>query len=254
MHPIILKLGPITIYSYGLMVAIAFLVGIYIAKHEAIRKGIKIDLVYNLTFYLVIGSLTGARLYYLLFFDPSSFIKEPVSIFKVWQGGLAIHGAILSGIITGYVFSEFHKISFWKLADLLAPSIILGQAIGRIGCFLNGCCSGIPTGSIFGIRFPEGSLPYPAYKNLPVHPTQLYELFFNLIGFFILWSMRKRLKFDGGLFLLYLVMYNCTRIVISSLRYDSLYIWNTDLKIAQVISGLICAVSIVLFIKRQKSA
>ncbi|MFC1624434.1 prolipoprotein diacylglyceryl transferase [Candidatus Omnitrophota bacterium] len=254
MHSIIAKLGPLTIYSYGLMVAIAILLGIYVATLEAIRKNIKPDLVYDLVLYLVIGSLIGARVYYIAFFDPRSFIKDPISIFKIWQGGLAIHGAILGGIVAGMLFSRFHKVSFWKSADLIAPSIILGQGIGRIGCFLNGCCFGVPTESIFGIRFPRGSLPGIVYRSLAVHPTQLYELALNIIGFFILWSMRRRIKFDGGLFLLYLMIYSCIRVAVSSLRGDELYIWGTHFKIAQIISGVIFVIAIIVFVKREKNA
>ncbi len=254
MHPIIAKLGPFTIYSYGMMVAIAFLFAIHVARLETVHRGIRIDLFYDLVFYLFIGSLIGARVYYLAFFNPSSFIKDPVSILKIWEGGLAMHGAILGGIVAGLLFSKRRKISFWNLADLMAPSIILGQAIGRIGCFLNGCCFGVPTESAFGVRFPEGSLPYTAYRGLAVHPTQLYELGLNLAGFFILWSMRQRIRFQGGLFLLYLMIYNCIRIAVSSLRGDCLYIWNTNIKIAQIISGIIFVVALIMFIKREKSA
>ena len=254
MYPIIAKFGPITIYSYGLMIALAYLLGVYAARYEAIRKGIKPDLVYDLAFYLVIGSLIGARLYYIAFFDALSFIKEPLSIFKIWQGGLAIHGAILGGILTGVLFSRLRKISFWKLADLTAPSVILGQAVGRIGCFLNGCCFGVPTKSIFGIRFPERSPAHIAFPGLAVHPAQLYELILNLIGFFALWSMRRKIKREGNLFLLYLMIYSFIRIFVSSFRGDSLYIWGTDLKIAQVISIAIFITAFSIFVKRKKSA
>ena len=254
MHPIIARFGPFTIYSYGMMVAMAFLFSIYLAGIEAGRRGIKRDLVYDLALYLFIGSLIGARVYYLAFFNPSSFIKDPVSILKVWEGGLAIHGAILGGIASGFLFSRRRGVSFWRLADLVAPSIILGQAIGRIGCFLNGCCYGVPTESMFGVNFPDGSLAYEAYRGLAVHPTQLYEFGLNLIGFFVLWSLRRRIKFEGGLFLLYLMIYNSIRIVVSGLRGDSLYIWNTNIKIAQIISAIIFVVALTLFIKREKNA
>ncbi len=253
MHPIITKLGPVTIYSYGLMIALAYLLGLYVARREAIRKNIKVDLVYDLAFYLVIGSLIGARLYYVALFDVSSFIKDPLSIFRIWQGGLAIHGAILGGILTGIFFSRFRRISFWKFADLVAPSIILGQAVGRLGCFLNGCCFGVPTGSIFGVRFPEGSLPYIAYGDVAVHPAQLYELLLNFVGFLILWSIRKRMKLEGGLFLLYLMIYSSIRIFTSSLRGDSLYIWNSNLNIAQIVSGVIFIIALGIFIKRKNA-
>ena len=246
MYPIIAKFGPITIYSYGMLLAIAFLLGIYVARIEARRKNISQELLYDLVFYIIISSVIGARLYYLAFFDPKSFITSPLSIFKVWQGGLAIHGGVLGGIFAGIFFSRRRKISFWKLADLVAPSIIIGQAVGRIGCFLNGCCYGVPTESIFGVKFPEISVT--------VHPTQAYEAFLNLIGFFVLWNLRKKIKFEGGLFLMYLMTYNSIRIAVSSLRWDSLYMWGTDLKIAQVLSSVVFIIALVLFIKRQKNA
>jgi phosphatidylglycerol:prolipoprotein diacylglycerol transferase len=252
MHPVIAKFGPLTIYSYGVMVALAFAVGLYLARLEAKRKGVNVDTVYDFAFYLIIGSLIGARLYYVLFFDPSVFIKDPVSILKLWQGGLAIHGAILGGIAAALLFSRRRGVSFWKLADLVTPSVILGQAIGRIGCFLNGCCFGVPTPSMFGVRFPEGSPAYIAYNGLAVHPTQLYESFLNAVVFLLLWFMRRKIKFDGGLFLSYLVIYGFLRIALSALRGDSLYIWGTPLKAAQVISGLIVVAAFIVFIKRRK--
>lgn len=254
MHPIIAKFGAVTIYSYGMALAIAFLVGVYVARIEAARKRIKKDLLYDLVFNLLIGALIGARLYYLAFFDPSIFIKDPVSIFRIWEGGLAIHGAILGGILAGLIFARFRQISFWKIADLVAPSLLLGQAIGRIGCFLNGCCFGVPTESIFSVRFPKASLADIAYRGLAVHPTQIYEFLLNLIGFFILWIARRRVKFDGGIFLLYLMIYSCARLAVSGLRGDSLYVWNTDLKTAQIISIAIFIIALILFKKRKRHA
>jgi len=254
MHPIIASFGPITIYTYGLMVGIAFVIGIYIAKREAVRKNIQPDLIYDLALYLIIGSLAGARLYYLLFFDPASFIKNPIAIIKIWQGGLAIHGALLGGVLSAILFSKKRKISFWILVDVIAPSVILGQAIGRIGCFLNGCCFGVPTESKLGICFPKGSMADFAYNGLAVHPTQLYESTLNIIAFSVLLSLRQKIKFSGGIFSLYLMMYGCIRLVVSSLRGDSMLIWGTNIKIAQVISGIIFIVGMVVFIKRRKNA
>lgn len=254
MYPIIARFGPITIYSYGMMVAIAFITGIYFARLEASRKGIAPDLVYDLAFFLAIGSLIGARVYYLAFFDPSSLIKNPISVFRIWEGGLAIHGAILGGIIASVLFARSRIMSFWGLADLIAPSVILGQAIGRLGCFLNGCCFGVPTESVFGMVFSDGSLADIAYHGLAVHPAQLYEMALNLSGFFILWSIRKRVKFKGGLFLIYLMMYSVIRLIVSNLRGDSLYIWGSNIKIAQAISTVIFVIALFIFIKRRKDA
>ena len=228
MHPIIVKIGPFTIYSYGIMVAIAFLFGIFIARREAVRKNIKPDLVYDLGFYLLIGSIIGARIYYILFFGLKDFLAEPASIFKVWQGGLAIHGGIFGGIITGIIFSNARKISFWALADLIAPSIILGQAIGRIGCYLNGCCYGINN-----------------------QPTQIYELILDFIGFLLLWGLRKKIRFKGGLFLLYLMTYSVIRIIVSQFRADNLYLWNTGITLAGLSSLIIFIIAMALFIRKR---
>ena len=228
MHPIIVKIGPFTIYSYGIMVAIAFLFGIFIARREAVRKNIKPDLVYDLGFYLLIGSIIGARIYYILFFGLKDFLAEPASIFKVWQGGLAIHGGIFGGIITGIIFSNARKISFWALADLIAPSIILGQAIGRIGCYLNGCCYGINN-----------------------QPTQIYELILDFIGFLLLWGLRKKIRFKGGLFLLYLMTYSVIRIIVSQFRADNLYLWNTGITLADFSSLIIFIIAMALFIRKR---
>ena len=231
MHPIIAKIGPFTIYSYGMMVAIAFLFGIFIARLEAVRKNIKQDLVYDFSFYLIIGSIIGARIYYILFFDVSGLLKNPITIFKIWQGGLSIHGGLLAGVITGLVFSRLKKISFWALADLVSPSIILGQAIGRIGCYLNGCCSGINN-----------------------QPTQIYELILDFIGFLLLWKLRKKIKFQGGLFLLYLMMYAVIRIIVSRFRADNMYLWNTSLTLADLTSVIMFITGMIFFIIRKKHA
>jgi len=237
MYPIIAKIGPFTIYSYGMMVAIAFLFGIFIAKREAVRKNIRPDLVYDLGFYLLIGSIIGARIYYIFFFDLKGFLGDPISIFKVWQGGLAIHGGIFGGIIAGIMFAKIRKISFWAFADLIAPSIILGQAIGRIGCFLNGCCFGMPmTRPFFGME---------------CHPTQIYELILDFIGFLLLWNLRKKVKFSGGLFLLYLMTYGVIRIIVSRFRADNIYMWDTALTLADLTSIAIFIMAMILYIKRR---
>ncbi|MDP2981606.1 MAG: prolipoprotein diacylglyceryl transferase, partial [Candidatus Omnitrophota bacterium] len=164
----------------------------------------------------------------IFFFDLKGFLEYPVSIFKVWQGGLAIHGGIFGGIIAGIIFSRVRRISFWGMADLLSPSIILGQAIGRIGCFLNGCCFGINN-----------------------QPTQIYELILDFIGFLLLWDLRKKIRFEGGLFLLYLMTYSVIRIIVSQFRADNLYLWNTGITLADLSSLIIFIIAMVLFIRKR---
>lgn len=250
MHPEIFKIGNLTGYSYGLFMALAFCIGIFIARKEAKRKKIEPEHILDLAFFIIVGSIIGARLYYILFYNPAIFIKTPLEIFKVWRGGLAIHGGILGGLLAGVLFCKIRKISLWRLSDTISPSIILGQAIGRIGCFLNGCCYGIPTKFFLGIRFPKGSLPDLAYGGLRVHPTQLYEAILDFISFLILWALRKKVKFDGELFLLYLMSYSVIRLSLSNLRGDSLYLWETDIRVAQVVSIIIFLISLGLFLKK----
>lgn len=253
MHPIIFKFGLLTIYSYGLTVAIAFILGIYISSKEAVRKNINVNLIYDLTFYLVIGSLIGARIYYVLFFNHATFLNDPLYIFKLWQGGLAIHGAIFGGITAIWLFSKWRNVNFLDICDITAPSVILGQAIGRIGCFLNGCCFGVPTCSDFGIKFPEGSLPYLAYGDAYLHPTQLYEILLDFLGFLILWASRKKITFKGGIFLLYIILYGAIRLVVAQFRSDNSYVWHTGIKTAQFISVLMIVIGAIIFLKKKKN-
>jgi phosphatidylglycerol:prolipoprotein diacylglycerol transferase len=126
--------------------------------------------------------------------------------------------------------------SFWLLADLIAPSLILGQAIGRIGCFLNGCCFGIPM------------KPFLCMNR---HPTQIYEMALDLAGFFLLWSLRKKVKFEGGLFLLYLMAYGVIRSIVSQLRADNVYLWNSALTLADFTSIVMFIAAMVLYIKKK---
>jgi len=226
MHPIAAKIGPFTIYSYGVMVAIAFLFGFFIASREAVRKGVKAELVYDMGFYLLAGSIIGARVYYIIFFGLKDFLADPVSALKLWQGGLAIHGGIIGGIISGVIFARARRVSFWLLADLAAPSVILGQAIGRIGCFLNGCCFGTPTDLPWGVVFPEGSIPWYTFGTQHLHPSQLYSSLYGLILFLILHWRLKRKAFDGQVVGLLFMIEAVFRYAIEYIRYyeDAMHI------------------------------
>jgi phosphatidylglycerol:prolipoprotein diacylglycerol transferase len=189
MYPIFLKLGSVTIRFYGVMMAAAFIAGICIARKESVRKGLSREYMLDFASYAVISGIAGARLYYVVLHS-GYFWGQPLDIVKLWQGGLAFHGGILGGFLAGIWFTKKRKIPFWKFADALAPGIILAQAIGRVGCFLNGCCYGRETAVPWAVTFrhPESS----ALLNVPLHPTQLYEMAGNLGIFFFLWSIRGR--------------------------------------------------------------
>lgn len=226
MHPVLMQIGPFTLRWYGAMIAAACLVGLWLAKKEAVRKGIGKEKMDDFFLYAIIAAIVGARLYYIAFDDPTLFWRDPLSVFAIWKGGLAIHGAILGGLLTSVLYTWREKISFWKFTDTLAPSVILGQAIGRIGCFFNGDAHGYPTSLPWGIVFSPESPAGQMFPGQALHPTQLYESFLNLIIFGILWKMRAKIKTPGHLFLLYVILYSAARIFVENFRADKLTYWG----------------------------
>jgi phosphatidylglycerol:prolipoprotein diacylglycerol transferase len=236
--PILVKLGPLTIRWYGLLIATAVLVGVSLSQYLAKRRHINPDLLGDLAIWLVIGAIPAARLYYVLF-EWSEYAQHPERIVAIWQGGIAIHGAILGGIVAALIFSKLKQISFWQLTDLVAPSLILGQALGRWGNFFNSEAFGRPTNLPWKLFIPPDRRP-PEFANFAYfHPTFLYESLWNLMVFGLLLTLffrglkGPRLK-PGTLFLVYLVTYSLGRLWIEGLRTDSLMLG--PLRIAQVVS------------------
>ncbi|MDP8217017.1 MAG: prolipoprotein diacylglyceryl transferase [Candidatus Kaelpia imicola] len=247
MHPIIIQFGSLAIRSYGVMLVIAFLTAFYLAKHDSKRISLSKKSMDSIANYLLLGGLLGGRVYYGLFYDPYYYFIKPWALLFIWQGGLAVHGAIIGGILSLYIFSRRNNIEFLKLADFLAPLLLLGQAIGRIGCFLNGCCYGIPTEKPWGVIFAKDSIAYYQYGFQALHPTQIYECILSLIGFVFLWVIRRDSPFRGFIFSLYLVYYGLIRFYISLFRADSLYLWGSSIKVAYILSlGLILSGAAVL--------
>ncbi|MHB0977194.1 MAG: prolipoprotein diacylglyceryl transferase [Candidatus Aquicultorales bacterium] len=209
MKPVLFKLGPVSINSWGILVALGVIAGLLVARKRAKEIGLAYEHVLDLTLYLMVGGLLGARLLYLTFY-PSIFLNDPMEIFSVWQGGMSIHGGVIGGLLAGLIFVRRRGLAFWRLADLTAPSLILGQAIGRIGCFLNGDSYGLTTSVPWAVKFPA----LPGLR----HPTQLYEAVLDIGAFFLLWSRREKTKFEGELFLYYVVAYSFIRGVVEFFR------------------------------------
>lgn len=247
MHPILAEIGPLTLRWYGVMIATAILVGLLLAGREGERKGFGRQKIFDFAFYVILAGILGARVYFVLFSDLGYFLAHPLKIVAFWEGGLAIHGAVIAGIIVAVWFTFKEKILFWRWTDTLAPSLILGQAIGRIGCFLNGDAHGIPTTLPWGLVYSPDSPAGQMFPGQPLHPTQLYELGFNLIIFAVLWRIRKRNFFDGFLFLLYVILYSSIRIFVEHFRADQLtYLHN--LSAAQTMGVGAIALSIVMIL------
>ncbi len=255
MNPVFLRLGPIEIRYYGLMYALAFLIGIHFAKKESKDFNLKEDFIENYAIIAIISGLLGARLYYVLF-NLDYYLSKPLEILAVWQGGMAIHGGILGGILGTYIFSLKHKVSLWKMTDLAAPYLMFGQSIGRFGNFMNGEVHGVPTFTpwsvIFsnnkfyewynsyqtlsleaqmkfkelvpwGVVFPPNSPAGSEFPNVAIHPAMLYELILNFIAFLSLMYLRKKKNLKVGILsFIYIIEYSLIRTFVSFFRAEDL--------------------------------
>ena len=251
MWPVLFKLGPIEVRFYGLMYVVAIVVGSVLIKSEVKRKaiGLKEEEVMDFVIWTVLGGIVGARLYYVLF-NWQYYARVPLEIPAIWHGGLAIHGGIIGGVTVAYLYLKRKKIPFWKMADAVAPAIILGQAFGRFGNFMNGDAHGVPTTLPWGVVFPPESIAGREFPGIPIHPTMLYEMALNLVIFSILWfGLRKREHKDGFIFATYLVLYSAGRFFVEAFRADSLMLGS--FRVAQLVSlALIIVVSFVIWKKR----
>ncbi len=230
--PILVDWGFLTLRWYGLLIASAVLIGVSLSTYLAKRRGVNPDLIGDLVIWLVVAAIPAARLYYVAF-EWKSYAQRPEEIFAIWHGGIAIHGAILGGTIATLIFSRLNKVSFWQLADLVAPSLILGQAIGRWGNFFNSEAFGRPTDLPWRLYIPPAQRP-PGYAQFDYfHPTFLYESLWDVGVFVLLMTLffrgLRRAKGDsvmhpkvGTLFLVYLIVYSLGRFWIEGLRMDSL--------------------------------
>jgi phosphatidylglycerol:prolipoprotein diacylglycerol transferase len=237
--PILIELGPLTIRWYGLLIASAVLIGVSLSQYLAKRRNVDPNILGDLAIWLVIAAIPSARLYYVLF-EWKQYAQHPDQIIAIWNGGIAIHGAILGGTLAAIIFARLQKISVWQLADLVAPSLILGQAIGRWGNFFNSEAFGDPTDLPWKLYIPLERRPLNFANYEYFHPTFLYESLWNLMVFGILITLffrglkgSPRLKV-GTIALVYMVAYSCGRVWIEGLRTDSLMIG--PLRIAQIVS------------------
>lgn len=237
--PILFKLGPLTLRWYGLLIATAVALGLFLSQALAKRQGVNPNLIADLAIWLVIGAIPMARLYYVLF-QWDYYSQNPAQILAIWQGGIAIHGAILGGAIALILFARHHRLSLWQLADLVAPSLILGQAIGRWGNFFNSEAFGGPTNLPWKLFIPVEQRPEALKAFSYFHPTFLYESLWNLMvfGLLIILFFRLSKARRGTLILVYAITYSLGRLWIEGLRTDSLMLG--PLRIAQLVSlGLI---------------
>ncbi|KGX86199.1 prolipoprotein diacylglyceryl transferase [Pontibacillus litoralis] len=251
---VFLQLGPISIYWYGVIIAVGAYLGLILAMRESERLGMKKDIFIDLVVFAIPIAILSARLYYVAFEWERYAGGSLIDIFAIWEGGIAIHGAIIGAVLTALVFARVRNVPFWKLADIAAPSLLLGQAIGRWGNFMNQEAHGGPVSEEFYNNFmqylPDFITNQMCISGVMYHPTFLYESVWNVLGFIFLILLRKYYPRRGEIFLSYVIWYSFGRYFIEGLRTDSLYIVG-ELRTAQVISVILIVWAVSLIIYRR---
>lgn len=278
MRPYLFKIGNFELRIYSLMYIIAFIFAIFLASRDEIAKkrGVKNrSTIEDLAFWAMVSGLIGARIYYVLF-NLSDYMKDPISILEVWQGGLAIHGGIIGGFIGVLLFSKKKKLNLWVLTDMSVSPLIFGQFLGRFGNLANGEIHGFPTftpisvilkGNFnewwqeyqsmslidqskyhdivpWGIVFPTDTPAGIEFPNYALHPAMLYESFLNLIGFFLLWKVFRKKEYPAGvLTMIYLLIYGIIRIIVSTFRAEDLLYFG--IRVPYLISIVMIVISLI---------
>lgn len=251
LNPIALQLGPFSIHWYGIIIGTGILLGLYISTNEAVKRGLQKEVFSDLILWALPIALIFARIYYVIF-NWSYYSQHPEEIIAIWRGGIAIHGALIGAIITTVVFAKKRNLSFWKLADIAAPSIILGQAIGRWGNFMNQEAHGGPVSREFleSLHLPDFIINQMYIKGSYYHPTFLYESLWNLIGFLVLLVLQRINLKRGEVFLTYVIWYSIGRFFIEGMRTDSLMLTDS-LRMAQVLSIVLVVTCTILILYRR---
>jgi len=243
---VLFKIGPLTVSTYGVLVATAFIAATAVAARRAQREGIHPDRIYDLGLYALVAAIVGSRLLYVIT-QWSYYAAHPLDAFKIWQGGLVFYGGLLLGIPVVIGYLRRHGLPVWQVGDILAPSVALGQSIGRVGCFAAGCDFGTETDVPWAVTFthPESL----AKLGVPLHPTQLYESAVLLLLFFGLsWLLRRR-RFHGQVFWTYIGSYAVLRFFLEFFRgdVDRGFVIEPWLSTSQFIGLLLLPVAVVMY-------
>ena len=229
MYPILFKIGPLTVYSYGAMIALAFLISTYLAQRAAKKIGLSENIIINSALVILFSGIAGARILYVAI-NINSYIENPIEIIMLPHGGLAFYGGAVAAVIAEYIYIKVNKIPVYTFADFIVPYVTLGQAIGRIGCFLNGCCYGRPG--------PLGAL----------YPTQLYSSFLLICLYCFLRLLQKIKVKQGIVFVSYALLYSAGRFMMEFLRGDNT-VYIIGLTFSQFVSVIVFPVSAFLFLR-----
>jgi len=253
MYPVLIKIGPLTIHTYGFLIATGFIIALLLAVRQAKKTGFPHESIVDIGFYVLIAGIIGSRIFFVLTNWPY-YKNHPVDIVKIWEGGLVFYGGMLFALPAAIWYAKRKGLHLWSTADIWAPSIAIGHAIGRLGCFCAGCCYGRPAEGVpWSVTFtdPESL----AILGVPLHPTQIYESAGEFINFLILILFRRYQSFKGQLFWIYILNYSIIRFVVERFRGDEVrgFIFS-GFSISQGISVLIfiTAVAFLVWLKRKQ--
>lgn len=230
---------------YGILIALGFLLAAIYAFKRAKQFGLNDDNIVDLLLYAVPIGVVGARLYYVIFIDWSfkgSILDNLLRFIKIWEGGLAIYGGIIFAFLGALLFTKIKKVKFGAIADVGGLGLLIGQAVGRWGNFVNRECYGYKTNVPWKMGLTN------EYGTFYYHPTFLYESLWNILGFILLHFYSKKRKYDGEVFIMYLGWYGLGRLFIEGLRQDSLYLFGTSLRVSQVVALLCLIISVALLL------
>lgn len=249
--PVAFSLGPISVHWYGVIIAAGIVIAFLVGQREMVKRGLHPDFLTDLLIWAVPLAIVGARIYYVMF-EWDSYKDNPGEIIAIWNGGLAIHGALIMSVIVAYLFTKKRNTPFLKVADILAPSILIGQAIGRWGNFMNQEAHGGEVSRTFleNLFIPDWIINHMYIDGAYHHPTFLYESMWSLVGIIILVLLRRVNLVRGEMFFFYMIWYSVGRFYIEGLRTDSLYVVG-DLRAAQLVSVISIIIAVVLIIYRR---
>lgn len=215
------SVGPFTLHTYGVLLAIAFVAGLWAASRQAQKEGLDADRISDLAIYVLLSGLLGAKLM-LVLVEWQHLSLRPVDLFTLLQSGGVFYGGLLLALPVAFFYARRHGLDVWKTADALAPGVILGQAIGRLGCFSAGCCHGSPTAVAWAVTYHDeyAAKAVGVPLGIPVHPVQLYESVIAFGLFFLLLRIARTKKYDGQVVLSYLLLYAIARFGLESFRGD----------------------------------
>jgi phosphatidylglycerol---prolipoprotein diacylglyceryl transferase len=281
MRQILFSIHGFPLHTYGVLIALGFLIGIILAAREARRVGIEPARMLDLCFWILVSGLAGARLLYIITNIPdyASVCRDGIhqgwrsglwnctAAIHIWEGGLVFYGGFLGAMLLVLWYVRRHQMKFLRTADVLAPSLAMGHFWGRLGCYAAGCCWGRACGLPWGARFPRGSLVFDdmlgrgllepgSELTPPIHPTQLYEAGGELMIFFLLLALRRRKRFDGQVLLAYLVLYPVLRSIIEVFRGDAArkFVIEGTLSTSQFVSILVIGGAIALAVTLRRRA